>query len=425
MCRWRGFTAEIDSPLEESIILEDCPQVLLNYITNVNTDMSPELTALADKFFPTRTKQDLQELQPDTTLDTLLRNTPHRLNLDDQAPEMWSSQTTDDATEADTHETPTPPRSSASESRNEGSESDTTESETETETPEKAHPPTPVISLARDAPGGGMTPTTRRESGQRAENLSADVSTPKHDVGKDIKRAPGYVCETEPRSSTIPGAGMGLFMLEEARAGDRVARYTGDDLTADEAAASESAYLFRVNKNLFLDAQDPQHENGRYINDGAIAGREVNAKFGAARYAAVCKKTGRRYISVRATKTIPAGAEVLASYGRGYWGKNGFDREGNLHQVSTDEKRAPEAGVIVATDPRTVDSVSNPPVRRLGPVRRVWRNPTTGAVVSERPTRRGRGRGRPARASLSSRRTKNATTANSQEEEQRLPTNDG
>ena len=123
MCRWRGFTAEIDSPLEEGIILEDCPQVLLNYITNNNTDMTPELTAFADKFFPTRTKQDLQELQPDTTLDTLLRNTPHRLKrsrLDDQAPELWSSQTTDDVTEADT------------ESINEGSESDATESETET-----------------------------------------------------------------------------------------------------------------------------------------------------------------------------------------------------------------------------------------------------------------------------------------------------
>ena len=198
---------------------------------------------------------------------------------------------------------------------------------------------------------------------------------------------------------------MGLFMLEEARAGDRVARYTGDVLTANEAAASDSAYLFRVNKNLFLDAQDPQHENGRYINDGAIAGREVNAKFGAARYAAVCKRTGRRYISVRATKTIPAGAEVLASYGRGYWGKNGFDRKGNLHQGPNGEKRAPGAGVIVAADSRAMNTEPSPPVRRVGPVRRVWRNPTTGALVSQRPTGRGRGRGRPVRASTSSRGT--------------------
>ena len=43
MCRWRDFTAEIDSPLEESIILEDCPQVLLDYKTNKGATLTLSL----------------------------------------------------------------------------------------------------------------------------------------------------------------------------------------------------------------------------------------------------------------------------------------------------------------------------------------------------------------------------------------------
>ena len=77
--------------------------------------MTPGLLSLADKFFPTHTKQDLQELQPDTTLDTLLRNTPHRLThtrLDDQSPESWEARTTDN----DTDTPDTPQRTSVSDS---------------------------------------------------------------------------------------------------------------------------------------------------------------------------------------------------------------------------------------------------------------------------------------------------------------------
>ena len=94
MCRWRGFTAEVDSPLEQTIVLEDCPAVLLAYIAHAKTVMTAELLALADEHFPTRTKADLTSLQASGLEDDpLLRNTPHRLErtrLDATAPDTWT-----------------------------------------------------------------------------------------------------------------------------------------------------------------------------------------------------------------------------------------------------------------------------------------------------------------------------------------------
>ena len=76
MCRWRGFTAEIDSPLPQDIILEDCPDILLKYINDSRTKLTPELEALADEYFPTRSKEDLQALPDAGRQDqALLRNT--------------------------------------------------------------------------------------------------------------------------------------------------------------------------------------------------------------------------------------------------------------------------------------------------------------------------------------------------------------
>ena len=53
-------------------------------------------------------------------------------------------------------------------------------------------------------------------------------------------------------------------MLEEARCGDVIARFSGDQLTAAEAAKRENReYQIEINKNLFLDANEPHHWEGR------------------------------------------------------------------------------------------------------------------------------------------------------------------
>ena len=112
---------------------------------------------------------------------------------------------------------------------------------------------------------------------------------------------------------------MGLFLMEDAREGERVAWYSGDPLTAAGAGLSTSAYLMHVNSNLVLDARDPSHELGRLINDGRISGRTVNVRFGARQTASTDPVTGRQRIPVFAKCFIPAGtAELLADYGGRY-----------------------------------------------------------------------------------------------------------
>ena len=121
---------------------------------------------------------------------------------------------------------------------------------------------------------------------------------------------------------------MGLWLLEDADQGDRVARYTGDLIDAEQAAKSRSPYLLMINRRQVLDATDPSHEKGRYVNDGKVAGRRVNAAFGAGSRPILCKDTGRYYVSIRATRRIKAGTEILVSYGPAYWGKDGFSLQG-------------------------------------------------------------------------------------------------
>ena len=98
---------------------------------------------------------------------------------------------------------------------------------------------------------------------------------------------------TQVRPSSISGAGLGLFMIEDACYGDVIARYSGDQFTAAEVRArSASDYLMEVNKDLFLDANEPHHWEGRYVNDGVIAGLRINGRFGSALVCNVCPVTG-------------------------------------------------------------------------------------------------------------------------------------
>ena len=146
--------------------------------------------------------------------------------------------------------------------------------------------------------------------------------TSKH-VGRKSKKKPcNYTCRTEVRPSTIKGAGMGLFLLEDAEPGDRVAIYTGDVLTEEETKNSASNYLLRISRKVTLDSSDPSHEKGRYMNDGKRSGRKVNCVFGAGTHPSTCRRTGRKYISIRAKCHIRAsalGTELLINYGRSYW----------------------------------------------------------------------------------------------------------
>lgn len=170
---------------------------------------------------------------------------------------------------------------------------------------------------------------------------------------------------------------MGLFLLEDAEKGDRVALYTGDVLTEAEARKSKSGYLLRISKKCVLDARDPSHDKGRYINCGVMAKRTVNVAFGAARYPNTCRETGRKYVSVRATQKIKADTELLANYGRAYWAKGGFNRSGKRPKNWKSPKAKATAGLaMISVHPHDGHARSVPPVRLVRP-------PTNSALTKE------------------------------------------
>lgn len=119
--------------------------------------------------------------------------------------------------------------------------------------------------------------------------------------------------------SQIPGAGMGLYLLESVKAGERIARYSGKVLTlAEHASSAHSQYRLQIHKNLFLDAQDACHFEGRYINDARNSRFKTNARFAANYTTNTCPKTGFKWVSIFATKPIQAGEEIFLNYGRDF-----------------------------------------------------------------------------------------------------------
>ena len=75
--------------------------------------------------------------------------------------------------------------------------------------------------------------------------------------------------------------------------------------------------IVEVNKKLYLylDANGSGHMAGRYINDGVISNRVVNARLCASGSVYTCKITGRTWVPVMATRTIKKGEEILLDYG--------------------------------------------------------------------------------------------------------------
>jgi hypothetical protein len=132
------------------------------------------------------------------------------------------------------------------------------------------------------------------------------------------KARPMFTLKTEVRPSSIPGAGMGLWLVEDAMKDERLAIYTGEVIDAAEAASRTSAYMWKVNKKTFVDAEKDFSRKGRYVNDGGKSGRANNARMSRKRSLNVCKKTGVRWTGIVASKNIKAPAEIFMSYGKAY-----------------------------------------------------------------------------------------------------------
>ena len=127
------------------------------------------------------------------------------------------------------------------------------------------------------------------------------------------------ILHVEIRPSTIPGAGFGLFALQDFEAGERILAYEGQLIDKDELLSrygDETApYAFKISENKYVDGACARG-TASFINTNP--GRN-----NAALRAFHGSKTLPPGAFVKATKKIKAGKEIFVSYGadtRTYFG---------------------------------------------------------------------------------------------------------
>ena len=121
------------------------------------------------------------------------------------------------------------------------------------------------------------------------------------------------------KRSGIPAAGKGLFTKKYITKGTRIIEYKGRITTWKKILQAEvqtkvvNKYLFYINRNHVIDAFHNTKAIARYANDAKgltkMKGLVNNCKY---------VKDGPQ-VFIEAVKVIPAGAEILISYGREYW----------------------------------------------------------------------------------------------------------
>ena len=117
----------------------------------------------------------------------------------------------------------------------------------------------------------------------------------------------------EVKTSSILGAGMGLFATREFKKGSTVTRYSGE-ISESQPVGD---YVLQINGHTYLDASKCTTYPGRYVN-AASGGRVVNVRYSRTRCVYRTPR-GVPYVSIFATRRILPGDEILISYGPGYW----------------------------------------------------------------------------------------------------------
>ncbi|WP_269524862.1 SET domain-containing protein [Coraliomargarita parva] len=114
----------------------------------------------------------------------------------------------------------------------------------------------------------------------------------------------------EIRTSTIEGAGRGLFSKVRIEEGDTIGYYTGKIISEDEFHDPErpfSAYILWVCRTHIIDGVGPESNYTRFINhsDAPNAFLIVSSRWKSARFEAL--------------GTIEPGEEIFFNYGDDYW----------------------------------------------------------------------------------------------------------
>jgi SET domain-containing protein len=116
------------------------------------------------------------------------------------------------------------------------------------------------------------------------------------------------------KTSTIPQSGKGLFTRKLIPKGTRIIEYKGRITTWKEVKNDHTnAYIYTVNNNHVIDARNHLKSLARYINDA----RGLTRIKGITNNCTYVNEGTRAY--VEALRDIPAGSELLVSYGKEYW----------------------------------------------------------------------------------------------------------
>lgn len=132
------------------------------------------------------------------------------------------------------------------------------------------------------------------------------------------------------KTSTIPGAGKGLFTKVFIPKDTLIVEYDGDIVTWKEIKAEwDNDYIYYVNSQHVINARHRTDVVARYINDAngfsKIKGFANNCLY---------KKIGTN-VWVQAVKDIEARSELFVSYGREYWERGRMNAE-----IQAAEKKA-------------------------------------------------------------------------------------
>ncbi|RYY54094.1 MAG: SET domain-containing protein [Chitinophagaceae bacterium] len=124
------------------------------------------------------------------------------------------------------------------------------------------------------------------------------------------------------KTSTIPGAGKGLFTKVFIPKDSFIIEYTGDIMPwKDVKHEWDNDYIYYVNAQHVINARHRKDSIARYINDAngfsKIKGFSNNCFY---------KKIGTA-VWVQAVKDIPARSELFVSYGRDYWERGRLNAE--------------------------------------------------------------------------------------------------
>lgn len=117
------------------------------------------------------------------------------------------------------------------------------------------------------------------------------------------------------KSSTLPGAGKGLFTKNLIKKGTRIVEYKGKVTTWKEVvnAGTFNAYVYYIKRSHVIDAKNYMKAIARFANDA----RGLTRKKGISNNAFYVLDDGRVYIE--AAKNIQADEEIFVAYGKDYW----------------------------------------------------------------------------------------------------------